>query len=187
LNSPTADLEGDADPLERLQRHRLVQDRGREADGGRRLGPYILVLNTADGGQKWVKSGIELTHGRPHLSVVAKDNCQNQDHTALVILLLPKGIEGDADPLERLQRHRLVSDAKVPGNGTLPPEFIIKAPASTDIWAKPPSTIGGIQNQDHTALVILLLPKGIEGDADPLERLQRTHPRQTPPQRRRQR
>lgn len=37
-------------------------------------GGIILVLNTADGGQKWVKSGIELTHGRPHLSVVAKDN-----------------------------------------------------------------------------------------------------------------
>jgi regulation of enolase protein 1 (concanavalin A-like superfamily) len=37
-------------------------------------GGVILVLNTADGGQKWVKSGIELTHGRPHLSVVAKDN-----------------------------------------------------------------------------------------------------------------
>ncbi|KAJ5972532.1 uncharacterized protein N7479_002450 [Penicillium vulpinum] len=37
-------------------------------------GGLILILNTADGGQKWVKSGIELTHGRPHLSVVAKDN-----------------------------------------------------------------------------------------------------------------
>ncbi|KAJ5506126.1 hypothetical protein N7453_005083 [Penicillium expansum] len=40
----------------------------------RTRGGVILVLNTADGGQKWVKSGIELTHGRPHLSVVAKDN-----------------------------------------------------------------------------------------------------------------
>ncbi|KAJ5762142.1 uncharacterized protein N7511_005524 [Penicillium nucicola] len=34
----------------------------------------ILVLNTVNGGKKWVKSGIELTHGRPHLSTVAKDN-----------------------------------------------------------------------------------------------------------------
>ncbi|EKV04591.1 Siderophore iron transporter mirC [Penicillium digitatum] len=37
-------------------------------------GGVILVLNTANRGQKWVKSGIELTNGRPHLSVVAKDN-----------------------------------------------------------------------------------------------------------------
>ncbi|KAJ5476170.1 hypothetical protein N7475_001899 [Penicillium sp. IBT 31633x] len=37
-------------------------------------GGLIIVLNAVDGGQKWVKCGIELTHGRPHLSVVAKDN-----------------------------------------------------------------------------------------------------------------
>ncbi|CDM36317.1 hypothetical protein DTO013E5_6774 [Penicillium roqueforti] len=37
-------------------------------------GGVVLVLNTAGGGQKWVKCGIELTHGKPHLSVVAKDN-----------------------------------------------------------------------------------------------------------------
>lgn len=36
-------------------------------------GGLILVLNTADGNKKWVKTGIELTHGRTHLSVVAKD------------------------------------------------------------------------------------------------------------------
>lgn len=37
-------------------------------------GGLIFVLNTTDGDQKWVKSGIELTHGRPYLSAVAKDN-----------------------------------------------------------------------------------------------------------------
>lgn len=37
-------------------------------------GGLIFVLNTNDGNQKWVKSGIELTHGRPYLSAVAKDN-----------------------------------------------------------------------------------------------------------------
>lgn len=37
-------------------------------------GGLILVLKKQDGTQKWVKTGIELTHGRPHLSVVAKDH-----------------------------------------------------------------------------------------------------------------
>ncbi|KAJ5358384.1 uncharacterized protein N7496_010797 [Penicillium cataractarum] len=36
-------------------------------------GGLILVLRKTDGSQKWVKSGIELTHGKPHLGVVAKD------------------------------------------------------------------------------------------------------------------
>ncbi|KAJ5101530.1 hypothetical protein NUU61_003752 [Penicillium alfredii] len=36
-------------------------------------GGLIIVLNATDGSQKWVKTGIELTHGRPHLSVVTKD------------------------------------------------------------------------------------------------------------------
>ncbi|RAH45924.1 uncharacterized protein BO95DRAFT_442591 [Aspergillus brunneoviolaceus CBS 621.78] len=36
-------------------------------------GGVILVLNGADGTRKWVKSGIELANGRPHLSTVAKD------------------------------------------------------------------------------------------------------------------
>lgn len=36
-------------------------------------GGLILVLHNKDGSQKWVKAGIELTRGRPHLSVVAKD------------------------------------------------------------------------------------------------------------------
>ncbi|PYI00807.1 hypothetical protein BO78DRAFT_401787 [Aspergillus sclerotiicarbonarius CBS 121057] len=36
-------------------------------------GGLILVLNRADGTRKWVKTGIELTRGRPHLSTVTKD------------------------------------------------------------------------------------------------------------------
>ncbi|KAF3403649.1 Uncharacterized protein F1880_009621 [Penicillium rolfsii] len=36
-------------------------------------GGLIIVLRKADGSQKWVKAGIELTHGKPHLGVVAKD------------------------------------------------------------------------------------------------------------------
>ncbi|KAA8649969.1 hypothetical protein EYZ11_009121 [Aspergillus tanneri] len=36
-------------------------------------GGLILVLNKTDGTRKWVKTGIEYTHGRPHLSTVAKD------------------------------------------------------------------------------------------------------------------
>ncbi|RAK87033.1 hypothetical protein BO79DRAFT_210077 [Aspergillus costaricaensis CBS 115574] len=37
-------------------------------------GGLILVLNGAGGTRKWVKTGIELTRGRPHLSTVTKDN-----------------------------------------------------------------------------------------------------------------
>lgn len=36
-------------------------------------GGLIIVLNNADGSHKWVKTGIEMTHGKPHLSTVAKD------------------------------------------------------------------------------------------------------------------
>ncbi|KAL4927379.1 uncharacterized protein BDV17DRAFT_292603 [Aspergillus undulatus] len=36
-------------------------------------GGLILVLNRADGSRKWVKTGIELTHGKPHLSTVTRD------------------------------------------------------------------------------------------------------------------
>ncbi|KAI9926667.1 hypothetical protein ASPWEDRAFT_46318 [Aspergillus wentii DTO 134E9] len=36
-------------------------------------GGLIIVLNCTDGSRKWVKTGIELTHGRPHLSTVTKD------------------------------------------------------------------------------------------------------------------
>ncbi|KAL2866413.1 uncharacterized protein BJX67DRAFT_138835 [Aspergillus lucknowensis] len=36
-------------------------------------GGLIFVLNGANGSRKWVKTGIELTHGKPHLSTVTKD------------------------------------------------------------------------------------------------------------------
>ncbi|KAL2819892.1 hypothetical protein BDW59DRAFT_151032 [Aspergillus cavernicola] len=36
-------------------------------------GGLILVLNGANGSRKWVKTGIELTHDKPHLSTVARD------------------------------------------------------------------------------------------------------------------
>ncbi|KAF9883201.1 hypothetical protein FE257_003858 [Aspergillus nanangensis] len=36
-------------------------------------GGLIMVLHGADGTRKWVKTGIELTHGKPHLSTVVKD------------------------------------------------------------------------------------------------------------------
>ena len=36
-------------------------------------GGLIIVLNNVDGSQKWVKTGIEMTHGKPHLSTVSKD------------------------------------------------------------------------------------------------------------------
>ncbi|KAJ5745689.1 hypothetical protein N7520_010871 [Penicillium odoratum] len=37
-------------------------------------GGLVIILNKADGSQKWVKTGIELTHNKPHVSVVAKDH-----------------------------------------------------------------------------------------------------------------
>lgn len=36
-------------------------------------GGLILVINGPDGSQKWIKTGIEFTHGKPHVSTVAKD------------------------------------------------------------------------------------------------------------------
>ncbi|PYH94134.1 hypothetical protein BO71DRAFT_399191 [Aspergillus ellipticus CBS 707.79] len=36
-------------------------------------GGLIIVLNGTGGTRKWVKTGIELTRGRPHLSTVTKD------------------------------------------------------------------------------------------------------------------
>lgn len=36
-------------------------------------GGLILVLRGANGTQKWVKAGIELTNDKPHLGVVVKD------------------------------------------------------------------------------------------------------------------
>ncbi|KAL4800019.1 hypothetical protein BDV19DRAFT_202910 [Aspergillus venezuelensis] len=36
-------------------------------------GGLILVLNGANGSRKWLKTGIEFTHGKPHLSTVTRD------------------------------------------------------------------------------------------------------------------
>ncbi|KAL4901902.1 hypothetical protein BDW74DRAFT_67839 [Aspergillus multicolor] len=36
-------------------------------------GGLIIVLNGNDGERKWVKTGIEFTHDKPHLSTVSKD------------------------------------------------------------------------------------------------------------------
>jgi regulation of enolase protein 1 (concanavalin A-like superfamily) len=36
-------------------------------------GGLIIVLNGNSGDRKWVKTGIEFTHDKPHLSTVAKD------------------------------------------------------------------------------------------------------------------
>ncbi|KAJ5874428.1 uncharacterized protein N7529_002858 [Penicillium soppii] len=59
-------------------------------------GGLIIVLNTADGNSKWVKSGIELTHGRPHLSAVAKDQWADWS-------LLPVPSGGGAATLEMVR------------------------------------------------------------------------------------
>jgi len=37
-------------------------------------GGLVLVASGPDGDRKWVKTGIELTEGKPHISTVAKDN-----------------------------------------------------------------------------------------------------------------
>lgn len=36
-------------------------------------GGLILVLDSVDEGRKWIKTGIELAHGKPHVSTVTKD------------------------------------------------------------------------------------------------------------------
>ncbi|KAL4786769.1 hypothetical protein BJX76DRAFT_70475 [Aspergillus varians] len=36
-------------------------------------GGLIIVLNGANGSRKWVKTGVEFTNGKPHLSTVTKD------------------------------------------------------------------------------------------------------------------
>ena len=56
-------------------------------------GGLVIVLHTADGQHKWVKTGIELTHGKPHLSVVAKDRWADWS-------LLPVPSGGSAATLE---------------------------------------------------------------------------------------
>lgn len=56
-------------------------------------GGLVLVLHNKDGSQKWVKAGIELTHGKPHLSAVAKDRWSDWS-------LLPVPSGGGAATLE---------------------------------------------------------------------------------------
>ncbi|KAJ6113815.1 hypothetical protein N7523_007132 [Penicillium sp. IBT 18751x] len=56
-------------------------------------GGLILVLHNKDGSRKWVKAGIELTHGKPHLSAVAKDTWSDWS-------LLPVPSGGGAATLE---------------------------------------------------------------------------------------
>jgi regulation of enolase protein 1 (concanavalin A-like superfamily) len=51
-------------------------------------GGLIIVLNYANGSRKWVKTGIELTHGKPHLSTVTKDRWADWS-------LYPVTLEGD--------------------------------------------------------------------------------------------
>ncbi|BDD55732.1 hypothetical protein MPDQ_004200 [Monascus purpureus] len=53
----------------------------------------VLVLNGRDGDRKWVKSGIEFAHGRPHLSTVAKDRWADWS-------LLPVPSDGHAATIE---------------------------------------------------------------------------------------
>lgn len=59
-------------------------------------GGLVIVLHNKDGSHKWVKAGIELTHGRPHLSAVAKDNWADWS-------LLPVPSGGGAATLEMVR------------------------------------------------------------------------------------
>ena len=58
-------------PLESFKRARVAINAQWQKEYDQ--GGLIIVLHMADGSKKWVKAGIELVHGRPHLSVVAKD------------------------------------------------------------------------------------------------------------------
>jgi regulation of enolase protein 1 (concanavalin A-like superfamily) len=59
-------------------------------------GGLVLILHNKDGSRKWVKAGIELTHGKPHLSSVAKDNWSDWS-------LLPVPSGGGAATLEMVR------------------------------------------------------------------------------------
>lgn len=59
-------------------------------------GGLVIVLHNKDGSHKWVKAGIELTHGKPHLSAVAKDNWADWS-----LLSVPSG--GGAATLEMVR------------------------------------------------------------------------------------
>ncbi|KAJ5894490.1 hypothetical protein N7495_006181 [Penicillium taxi] len=59
-------------------------------------GGLVIVLHYEDGSKKWVKAGIELTHGKPHISVVSKDRWADWS-------LLPVPSNGVAATLEMAQ------------------------------------------------------------------------------------
>lgn len=59
-------------------------------------GGLILVINGADGNRKWVKTGIELTHGKPRLSTVVKDRWADWS-------LLPNPTKGPAATIEMVR------------------------------------------------------------------------------------
>lgn len=59
-------------------------------------GGLVIVLHNKDGSHKWVKAGIELAHGKPHLSAVAKDNWADWS-------LLPVPSGGGAATLEMVR------------------------------------------------------------------------------------
>lgn len=59
-------------------------------------GGLIIVLHTGNGDKKWVKAGIEMTHGKPHLSAVAKDRFADWS-------LLPVPSGGGAATLEMVK------------------------------------------------------------------------------------
>lgn len=59
-------------------------------------GGLILVLNGADGTRKWIKTGIEFTHGRPHVSTVTKDRWADWS-------LLPVPSDGAAATIEMIK------------------------------------------------------------------------------------
>ncbi|KAJ5102739.1 hypothetical protein N7532_003268 [Penicillium argentinense] len=59
-------------------------------------GGLLFVLNYRDGSRKWLKAGIELTHGKPHLSAVTKDRYADWS-------LLPVPSGGNAATLEMVR------------------------------------------------------------------------------------
>jgi regulation of enolase protein 1 (concanavalin A-like superfamily) len=59
-------------------------------------GGLVLVLNGPDGDRKWLKTGIEFTEGKPHISTVAKDNWADWS-------LLPVPSGGNAATIEMVK------------------------------------------------------------------------------------
>ncbi|PGG96471.1 hypothetical protein GX51_07805 [Blastomyces parvus] len=63
-------------------------------------GGLILVMNGADGSQKWVKAGIEYVDGKAHISVVGKDTWADW---SLVPLLTPGDEAGAGAKIEMVR------------------------------------------------------------------------------------